>query len=87
MEIDLLQKAYSAENFRTQGRELIDLMANHLKSTQKGVSGNVINYEPPREELEYWKVYMENAKPDELFGFCVCSPKRYLNDTDVATSL
>lgn len=51
-----LDKAYSIENFRKQGHELIDIMANYLEDAEKDHDGGVaIPWQHPVEQLQYWK--------------------------------
>lgn len=59
----LLNKAYSAEDFRKQGHALIDILADYLAETQKEEENNspVIPWKSPEKQLAYWQ---ENfAKP------------------------
>lgn len=47
-----LNGAYSAETFRTQGHELIDIMANYLEEVATGTEeGVAIPWQHPEEQL------------------------------------
>lgn len=48
-----LDKAYAIDNFREQGHELIDIMANYLENT--GDAADTIPWQQPEEQLNYWK--------------------------------
>ena len=58
---DLLQQAYDAENFRQQGHQLIDLLADYFSEIKKGNSNKkVLNYIPPEKLYEQWENEAEN---------------------------
>lgn len=64
-------EAYSAENFREQGYELIDMMAQYLEDIKKEKQETKsIPWEKPEEQLEFWEKDFSKppmAKPLELF--------------------
>lgn len=61
-----LDKAYSVENFRKQGHELIDMMANYLEDTETDRDrGLAIPWQHPEEQLKYWKQDFSRAPLDE----------------------
>jgi len=67
MKLDRLQKAYDSETFRTQGHELIDKLADHLDSNLSGISTKSNYWNPPEDELEYWKHYLEHGNTENFF--------------------
>lgn len=66
MNKQLLKAAYSPEDFRKSGHELIDLIANHLDTAMKGTSSKVINWTEPTEEYEFWNNYLQVGEPSEF---------------------
>lgn len=61
-----LDKAYSIENFREQGHELIDIMANYLEDTRTDrVGALAIPWQHPDEQLNYWKQDFSKPPLDE----------------------
>ena len=67
MDTSILKEAYSAENFREQGHQLIDLLAEHLKATMKEKSGKVIDWQLPEVERKYWEDYEFNGSSNDFF--------------------
>ena len=51
---DILQSAYDPERFRAVGHELIDMLADHLKSVQSREQ-QAIAYLPPGEQATFWQ--------------------------------
>jgi L-2,4-diaminobutyrate decarboxylase len=52
---NLLQEAYSSENFRKNAHELVDLLADYLDNVQSGAVMGVIPWQNPEESLAYWE--------------------------------
>ncbi len=53
---ELLKKAYDSETFRQQGHELINLLADYLKSVHsEGDKTKVLNWTTPEDLLKKWK--------------------------------
>ena len=67
MKSDILKAAYSPEIFREKGHQLIDLMADHLKTTLDGNSEKVIQWTLPDQELKYWQDYKDKKTSSDLF--------------------
>ena len=68
---NILNQAYAAENFRQQGHELIDLLADYLQHTTSGsAEGKVIPWLHPNEQLAYWQEDFQKplAKPLDQIG-------------------
>jgi len=53
---NLLEKAFDIESFREEGHQMIDKIADQLRSASLG-EGKVLQYIEPEEEYEYWKDY------------------------------
>lgn len=66
MNKQLLKTAYSPEDFRKSGHELINLIADHLDTTMNKPSSKVINWTQPAEEYEFWNDYLRAGEPSEL---------------------
>ena len=66
MDQDILQKAYSADEFRKMGHELIDRLADHLQNSVDAKSEKVIDWHIPEEEHDFWNEHMENGNPEEI---------------------
>ena len=59
MDLTLLDKIYDPEQFREQGHQLVDLLANHLTAAQQA-SGKTIDYKSPELEKKFWEQYPKN---------------------------
>lgn len=59
MDLTLLDKIYDPEQFREQGHQLVDLLANHLTAAQQA-SGKTIDYKTPEIEKKFWEQYPKN---------------------------
>ena len=68
MKNDLLQAAYSPEDFQNRGRQLIGELAQHLDDKLNERSRNAIHWKEPEEELKFWKDYLQNGGEDVLFN-------------------
>ena len=66
MDQDILQKAYSAEEFRKMGHQLVDRLADHMQTSIDASSDKVIDWHIPEEEHIYWRNYMEDGDPEEI---------------------
>ncbi|MFT4566836.1 MAG: L-2,4-diaminobutyrate decarboxylase [Saprospiraceae bacterium] len=53
---EILKRAFNTNVFRSQGHELIDMLADLLDSNQQG-EGKVSNPTTPSEQLEFWRKY------------------------------
>lgn len=64
-----LKQAFSPDDFRRFGHELIDLLANHLTHVEAG-NGKTIPWQEPADSLAYWEQDAEQPSlqnPNELF--------------------
>jgi len=59
-----LSKLYNSEIFRTQGHQLIDLLAEHLSNIENSSSAKAIQWKEPNEEYEYWKNFAGDQAQD-----------------------
>ena len=66
MDQDGLTKAYSAEEFRRLGHEMIDQLADHLQNSLNRQSAKVIDWCVPEDEHAYWHSYMAKGDPDQI---------------------
>ena len=64
----LLRTAYSAEEFRKRGHQLVDELAAHLAQTVSDKPAKVIDWKSPLEEHEFWTNFLENGKAEHLFS-------------------
>lgn len=67
MSSKLLKAAYSPEDFRKQGHQLIDKLADHLDRSLNGLSTKVIDWYAPEDERTYWINFLEKGNQDDLF--------------------
>lgn len=66
----LLQQAFSPENFRRQAHQLVDVLAEYLASVQKIEEKTVIPFREPEQNLRYWQEDFQKPlleDPTELF--------------------
>jgi L-2,4-diaminobutyrate decarboxylase len=56
----LLKEAYDAEQFRTLGHQLIDLLADHLGNAQTAKKEPVLSYQSPEKELAFWQEHFHS---------------------------
>ena len=68
MKNDLLKAAYSSEDFRKRGHQLIDELADHLDDKLHEKSGKAINWNPPEDEKEYWEDFLKSGDESQLFS-------------------
>lgn len=64
----LLNAAYSPEDFRKRGHELIDQLANHLESQIHDESTKTLDWHIPEDERTFWNNFLEEGNEKELFG-------------------
>ncbi|GAB3169062.1 pyridoxal phosphate-dependent decarboxylase family protein [Telluribacter humicola] len=67
---NILDQAYSADNFRQQGHALIDMMADYLeRTTSEKNKEKTIQWQPPTDQLATWQEDAQQplADPLELF--------------------
>ncbi len=63
--MDILQKIYAPEHFRTQGHALIDLLADYLEAVQTRREPTAIPYQTPENALDYWQKDFEKPIIDD----------------------
>ncbi|NAS11649.1 pyridoxal phosphate-dependent decarboxylase family protein [Poritiphilus flavus] len=63
---DLLGEVYSPSDFRHQGHQLIDKLADHLEESLKGENSKVIDWKIPVEEHKFWKRFFKEGDPDDF---------------------
>ncbi|TMM53739.1 aminotransferase class V-fold PLP-dependent enzyme [Maribacter algarum] len=68
MEISLLKKAYSPEEFRKRGHELIDQLVDHLSSHIHTEDNQTLDWHIPEDERTFWNNFLENGDENELFA-------------------
>ncbi len=66
MENPLLSSAYSPEEFRKQGHNLVDFLADHLEDKLNEKSAKAIHWHTPDVELEYWQEFLEKGSESQL---------------------
>jgi len=65
----LLDKAFDPENFRQQGHQLIDMLADYLKDVQSDTDTQTIPWKSPEEQLEKWQADEKLRKGDVMQFF------------------
>jgi len=68
MSNNLLKSAFSPEDFRKRGHQLIDQLADHLKGNLDGESEKTIEWNIPENEHEYWKKFLKDGDETILFS-------------------
>jgi len=68
MDNKLLKTAYSPEDFRKRGHELIDVLANHLETQLHDETAQTINWTIPEDERQYWNDFLEDGDETQLFS-------------------
>ncbi|MCL5244881.1 aminotransferase class I/II-fold pyridoxal phosphate-dependent enzyme [Cellulophaga sp. 20_2_10] len=63
-----LTEAYSPENFRKRGHDLIDQLADHFENTIQEKNTKVIHWSQPNDEHIFWKDYLKNGDEENLFS-------------------
>ena len=61
---DLLQNAFSAEDFRKQGHDLVDMLANHL-AEGAAKERKTIPWQEPDDALDFWQQDFEEGTTDD----------------------
>ncbi len=61
MSTPLLYKAYNSQTFEKEGKELVDLLTQHLETTLAGTSEKVIDWQEPEDEYTFWKQYSSQS--------------------------
>ncbi|MEN0051496.1 MAG: pyridoxal-dependent decarboxylase, partial [Bacteroidota bacterium] len=52
---NIIQTAFDPETFRTQGHQLIDLLADHLKNSTTGKTTHAQQWKTPDKRLQFWQ--------------------------------
>ncbi|HYE54150.1 MAG TPA: aminotransferase class I/II-fold pyridoxal phosphate-dependent enzyme, partial [Chitinophagaceae bacterium] len=60
----LINQAFSIDHFRSHGHQLIDLIADYLSDAMHNDDGVTIPWQPPQEQLEFWKEDFRSAPLD-----------------------
>jgi L-2,4-diaminobutyrate decarboxylase len=60
----MLEKVYSPSDFRQQGHELVNILADYLENAQSQNLEKVIPYQSPDEALAYWQADFDAGKGD-----------------------
>lgn len=68
MQNKLLKAAYSPEDFRKRGHQLIDQLANHLESQINDSSTPTLAWHIPEDERSYWLKFLNKGDESELFA-------------------
>ena len=66
MESELLKTAYSSEEFRKQGHQWIDLLADHIDNSIRERNERVINWQLPEDERQFWNQFLKKGDPEKL---------------------
>ncbi|NHF59426.1 aminotransferase class I/II-fold pyridoxal phosphate-dependent enzyme [Flavobacteriaceae bacterium TP-CH-4] len=68
MNKNLLKSAYSPEDFRKRGHQLINELADHLSDKLHGKSQKAIHWNLPEDELNFWKEFLRRGDDASLFS-------------------
>lgn len=68
MDFSLLQKAYSPEDFRKRGHQLIDQLADHLNAQIHVEETATLDWHIPEDERSYWNDFLDHGDESELFA-------------------
>jgi len=68
MNSSLLQKAYSAEDFRKRGHQLIDELADHLEEHLNFEKTATLDWHIPEDERSYWNDFLDHGDESKLFS-------------------
>jgi L-2,4-diaminobutyrate decarboxylase len=71
----ILEKAYSAQEFKKVSYELIDMLTTHLENCQNQTITEVIPYQKPSESLAFWTDHIANPNTDPLKLFKIVLEK------------
>jgi len=63
---NLLHKAFDSENFRQQGHQLINMLADYLQEVQSETNMKTIPWKSPEEQLKLWQADEAAGKGDVL---------------------
>ena len=66
-----LQDAYNSEHFRKEGHQLIDKLADHLQNSFNDSNKKTLLWNPPEDELEFWKTYLESDNSELFFDHLI----------------
>ncbi len=69
MKDDLLHQAYDPQNFRQQGHQLIDRLADYLENMQNTPKLAVLPWQSPDDRLFSWQADYENAPDEQINTF------------------
>ena len=58
---ELLKKAYSAESFRQDAHELVDILADHIESCHNNGEPVVLPYTAPNEHYRDWRAVFDSS--------------------------
>ncbi len=61
-----ISKAFSPEDFRINGHQLIDMLADHLNKTQSSDATSTISRETPEDQLKFWQGDLNSSLLDDL---------------------
>jgi len=68
MNSSLLQKAYSAEDFKKRGHQLIDELADHLEEHLNIKETTTLDWHLPEDERRYWNDFLNHGDESKLFS-------------------
>lgn len=61
MSTSLLHKAYDSALFKSEGEQLVSLLANYLHTTTTGGSDKVLRWTEPKDEYTFWQQYLSTS--------------------------
>lgn len=63
----LLETAYSAEDFKKRGHQLIDELSKHMNQVFEQDLNKVIDWKEPNDSLSFWREFLKNGVSESLF--------------------
>ncbi|AWX43120.1 Diaminobutyrate decarboxylase [Flagellimonas maritima] len=68
MDNKILSSLYAQDNFRRLGKQLIDVLTDHIQNTTQEINKKTIQWNEPENELDFWKDFFENGTDDDFFN-------------------
>ena len=68
MQNNLLKAAYSPEDFRKRGHQLIDQLADHLESQIHNENTTTLDWHIPEDERIFWNAFLDQGDENDLFA-------------------
>ncbi|PRX54347.1 pyridoxal phosphate-dependent decarboxylase family protein [Flagellimonas meridianipacifica] len=67
MESKSFEKIFSSVTFKDKSHRLVNLICEHIEGTISGKEDKVLSWNPPDNELQFWKDFLENGNEADFF--------------------